>query len=206
MPAPSQDITWDSNDTHTTATAAGHKDDGWDSNEVPSSDEMNYWMMGVYLWIAYLKQRDSTALPLLAIDGVVSYSTANTGYFASGIFTAQDIADVLEIPLPVDPGGHITEVKGFVTDSAVATFSWDMKLWKRDITSTASATQIGSTQTSSGGGGSTPTQTLTIGSLNETVAANTRYYLTFTPHAGSTTFGTIERVFGAEVTRDIPAI
>jgi hypothetical protein len=54
VPAPSVQPQWDSNLTHTTATAAGHKTDGLGASEVPASDEFNYWMNLVYVWIAYL--------------------------------------------------------------------------------------------------------------------------------------------------------
>jgi hypothetical protein len=54
MSVPSTLPEWDTNNTHVTPTTAGHKTDGWVSNEIPSSSEMGYWMNLVYLWIAWL--------------------------------------------------------------------------------------------------------------------------------------------------------
>ena len=44
MPLPGSDPTWDSNGTNTTAVASIHKTDGFGSNEVPTSRELNEWM------------------------------------------------------------------------------------------------------------------------------------------------------------------
>lgn len=48
------DPTWDSNDTNTVATVAGHVTDGYADDEVPTAAETNGWMRTVALWIIYL--------------------------------------------------------------------------------------------------------------------------------------------------------
>jgi hypothetical protein len=54
MAAPSVYPDWDTNLTNTTAIASGHTTDGYDTDEVPDSDEFNQWMAYVGLWIRYL--------------------------------------------------------------------------------------------------------------------------------------------------------
>lgn len=53
MPAPSTFPDFDTNGTHTTAVTSGHASDGFASNEVPSSAELNTLLMLYGLWIRW---------------------------------------------------------------------------------------------------------------------------------------------------------
>lgn len=200
MGAPASFPDFDTNGTHTTPITSGHTTDGFAEDEIPDSDEMNQWMMLVGLWIRYFAGGLSDVLNLLPISGQVSTTVAASDYFNSaGQFFPQSIHDELVLDIPLHVGDSISQVQGFITDSSFSTFEWDFALWKQDVQTAGSPTQVGATQTSSGTGGPTTPQTLTIGSLTETIATNMRYFMTFTPHSGSSSFGTA-RVCGAQVT------
>lgn len=53
MAAPTLPV-WDSNGTNITATTAGHQSDGYGTNEIPTSGELNYFMRQCYLCLAYI--------------------------------------------------------------------------------------------------------------------------------------------------------
>lgn len=82
MSAPPTIPQWDSNGTHTTALVAGHKTDGFAHDEVPASDELNTWMMLVYLWILWFSGNASTAWQWL----VPTASTVGSGTPADPTF------------------------------------------------------------------------------------------------------------------------
>ncbi len=55
MAAPTSLPTWDSGNVNTTVTTGGQASSGYATDEVPNSGELNYWMLLVYLWLAYLR-------------------------------------------------------------------------------------------------------------------------------------------------------
>lgn len=208
MPAPSTFPDWDTNATNTVALVSGHVSDGFINNEVPTAGELNEWMMLVGLWIRYHNQRDSRVMPLIPANGQVisDGGGTHTAWFnTAGSFYAQIISDTLLLPIRLEPGAHITQVNGIAADGSAGVFLWDMELWKRDISGNNSPVQIGTTQTTSGVSGIGAVN-LTIGSLNETIAANTVYYFLFHPHSGTTGGYNTYPVYGAQVTYDIPAV
>ena len=98
MPAPPVLPEWDSDETHVTATTAGHKSDGYVSDEIPASDEMNYWMNLVYVWIAWLKNLKETKTIFVPLAG-------------TGFTTGGTVGNVFTAYFPLKVGDVVTNVK-----------------------------------------------------------------------------------------------
>jgi hypothetical protein len=96
------------------------------------------------------------------------------------------------LPIPLLLGDRIKSVKGFVYTPSAST---DVELWKVELT-TGALTQVGSTANAAAM--AADYQTLEIGPLTETVAAEFAYLLRWNPAAGA------EKFLGAEVTFDHP--
>jgi hypothetical protein len=54
MAKPSTHAEWDTDGTNLTATTGGHKSDGFATNEIPTSGELNHWMNQVANWTEWL--------------------------------------------------------------------------------------------------------------------------------------------------------
>lgn len=55
MSAPVTYPDWDTNATNTSALVSGHVTDGFAADEIPTSRELNEWMMLVGLWIRWIR-------------------------------------------------------------------------------------------------------------------------------------------------------
>jgi hypothetical protein len=200
MSAPTQDVTWDSNATHSTPTVSSHKTDGWASNEVPPSDELNYWMMAVALWIQYLGGLRTRTDNISALDGIgwqtsggaptASLATVfGPGYDADGArveVPAPGGIDVAAWILTVRPpvGRKVTAIRARVKD--VSTHACTLSFQK---TTTAGDTNVGNQNTDATGN----KQTVSITGLAEVIAADAFYTVMF---SAGTSGG---KIWGVEV-------
>jgi hypothetical protein len=196
MPAPTTIPQWDSNRTHVTPLVASHKTDGFVTNEIPASDELNEWMNWVYQWLLYLSTRTTTKRKISAIAGE---PLTGGSFNIAGEYFPSSTSDILVIPILLNTGERMTALSGVVSDTSFS--AWEFKAWK--LTAPGAAVQLGTTQTS-GSLGTGTAQTLTVSGLNETMldSDHTRYIVTFQ----STGVGvTSNKVFYATPTFDVPA-
>lgn len=186
MGAPSSYPDWDTNATNTIPLVAGHITDGWDTDEVPDSDEMNEWMMLVGLWIRYLSSGGAArSVTVPAAAAQLSSTVGDTDSFNSaGEWFPQNAGDVLIQALPLQLGSELTSVDCWEMDGIFGGIGskFQMKLWKVKRTAGAGGdptpTQIGATQTS-GGNGVSFAEKLTISGLTEMITdIDTSYFIT----------------------------
>lgn len=120
MAAPTVDVSWDSTNVNTVATTSGHKSAGYlpaslngGIGEVPSSQEDNYWMNGVYQWITYLAGRIAprvvpVPLNMLPISGTVAYGTGSGKRYLSA--TSSGFSEFVYSLAGIPSGNTITDV------------------------------------------------------------------------------------------------
>lgn len=192
MSAPASYPDWDTNGTHTIAIVATHTTDGFGLDEVPTSDELNEWMMLVGLWIRYLGaggSDDVETMPASAGQASASVDAGAFKYFNSaGEFFPNDVSDVLILPVKLKGGATLKEFDVLCSDSGAGNSLWTLKLWKKtDVIGSpdSSPVQLGTTQTSPGDLGNI--HKLSVSGLTEVVPSNglTSYFATLAPTAGA---------------------
>lgn len=211
MPQPSSFVDWDTGDVHTTPVTGGHAASGWAHAEPVPSDELNQWMMLVGLWVRYLVGLMTSTLKIhsfagqsVAVDPTTGNPTATTFTFripqgATGISGATRTRvwakgalgqlfgvpgagfETLVTPIKLPIGAEITAVRAVVKDGLTSNTVGTFTLFKDTLGGGGSV--VGAVRSSGGG----TQQTLSIGSLTETVASNTYYSLQINP---SNTSGT----------------
>jgi len=117
---PSVSYEWDTNATSTVATTNGHKDDGYVSNEIPASTEINYLWNAYYQWFTWLEDsidevEDIKYLNLTPAAGTPTESTQVYTQTAGGV-SGTDLK--WRVSLPLKSGGRVVEVRCRVKDSS----------------------------------------------------------------------------------------
>lgn len=131
----------------------------------------------------------------------------NSTFTADAAFSKTDIAwfsasgtaggDKAFIPLDLHVGERIKSVKMYGATGGT-TSGWTLKVWKKSMT-VAAASQLGTTQSTSGAGAGD--DNLSVTGLTEVVAAGTQYYAEWsTSGTGTST----RRCYGVELTYDHP--
>lgn len=107
--------TWCTDGVHVVATTAGHKTSGYQSNEIPSSAEINDWMRKVYLWCKYIDDGlwddDLHVTGNLEVDGTTQLDGNVT---ASGTL---DVAGAATVGGTLDVAGAATFYKHVTLDT-----------------------------------------------------------------------------------------
>ena len=100
---PSTHAEWDTNGTNLSPTTAGHKSDGWATNEIPTSAEFNHWQKQVSDWTKWLYDGD-VSFNNLKVSGDVRWLGSNTptAYQMTG--------DLVSLPTSATDGYHTLEI------------------------------------------------------------------------------------------------
>lgn len=177
------------------------KDVGFDAGEKLPAQYVNWFMSSIE---KYLREKLDTGTALIpAMMGQPEVPPAaetewQQAVSASGVYwfttaaagSGRDIAFPISLPL----GKRIGAVRGYVRAGGTAAVAISMLLIK--TTTAGIGSQIGSTQTSTT---ASTDQTLTLGSLAETIATGSTYHVMF-----SSGISTGQRVYAVEVDFDTP--
>lgn len=207
MAKPSTLPTWDTNETNTVVTTGGHASDGYVADEIPASDEFNYWMNLVYKWFAWLDGHVSLNACTVTLHPITGYLAASASGLPTTEFTLQDGAVQLSgtgaagahglwrVPVNLRPGERIVNIRVKVEDSLTnpTVLSADYRRSADGVNEYTSTPQLTD--------GSGTTQTLTLSSLNDTVVQGKVYEVVVGVDSGWTA-GISVRILQLEVDID----
>jgi hypothetical protein len=175
-PKPAVEPEWDKNLTHTTATSATHKNDGYGSNEVPASDQWNYLFNLLYQWVHWLAAQvdDSTELKV-PLEG----RGLNSALPADEVQISSTTAWVQHIP-GLRVGDTIVGIKARVKDSVTGPTTCRVQL--HSSTDGVASAALANTATSAGSGAA---QTIQVTGLSIPIVSMTTYMLDFVVVSGA---------------------